>query len=220
MSEAFVGPASSRSELRQSSMYSLFLVRTLRTSGTVVTFAGARLWTNRILRFLVRKNFVNFSMNNTIHNLTRQLSETMEGEPWIDETFSKKLSGLPESQIFTRPLPDVHSVAEIISHILEWRYSVLSILKGGSRTLTVASPSNWKDNETLRKEGWTALKEKLYKSQQDIITFLEQQDDNYLQQVDKEGHTYLYYVEGLIHHDMYHLGQIGLVIKMLSFSTR
>ena len=39
MSEIFVGPASSRSELRQSSMYSLFLVRTLRTSGTVVTFA-------------------------------------------------------------------------------------------------------------------------------------------------------------------------------------
>jgi len=39
MTGTFVGPALSRSELRQSSMYSLFLVLTLRTSGTVVTFA-------------------------------------------------------------------------------------------------------------------------------------------------------------------------------------
>jgi uncharacterized damage-inducible protein DinB len=108
-------------------------------------------------------------------------------------------------------------VAEIVSHLLEWRISVLSILKGGSRTLTMDSPANWKSNDILRQEGWSALKEKFYKSQQDVIDFLDQQKDDYLQQVDsKENHSYLYYTEGLIHHDMYHLGQIGLVIKMLS----
>lgn len=154
--------------------------------------------------------------NTTIHNLTRQLAETMDGQPWIDETYSKKIATLTEGQAFTRPRPDVHSVAEIVSHILEWRYSILSILKGGTRTVTMDSSANWKDNDTLRKEGWTKLKEVLYKTQQDIITFLEQQDDGYLQRIDKEGNSYLYYVEGLIHHDMYHLGQIGLVIKMLS----
>jgi len=154
--------------------------------------------------------------NTTIHNLTRQLSDTMDGEPWIDETYSKKITTLTEEQAYTRPHPDVHSVAELVSHVLVWRYSVLSILKGSTRTITMASPDNWKDNDTLRKEGWTELKEKLYKSQQDIIAFLEQQDDDYLQKLDKEGHSYLYYAEGLIHHDMYHLGQIGLVIKMLS----
>jgi len=155
-------------------------------------------------------------MKNTIHNLTRQLSEFNDGEPWIDETFSKKLTGLTEEQAFTRPYPSVHSVAEIVSHLLEWRISVLSILKGGARTITMDSPANWKSNDTLRKEGWTVLKERFYRSQQDIISFLDQQQDDYLLQVDKEDHSYLYYVEGLIHHDMYHLGQIGLVIKMLS----
>ena len=156
-------------------------------------------------------------MNNTIHNLISQLSEAIDGEPWIDETFSKKLSGIGEEQAFTRPLPSVHSVAELVSHLLEWRISVLSILKGGSRTITMDSPANWKDNDSLRQEGWDILKENFYKSQQDIITFLDQQNDDYLEQVDKkEQHSYLYYSEGLIHHDMYHLGQIGLVIKMLS----
>jgi uncharacterized damage-inducible protein DinB len=155
-------------------------------------------------------------MKNTIHNLTRQLSEAIDGEPWIDETFSKKLSSLSEEQAFTRPLPSVHSVAELVSHLLEWRISVLSILEGGTRTITMDSPANWKDNDTLRREGWDILKENFYKSQQDIITFLGQQNDDYLEQVDKEQHSYLYYSEGLIHHDMYHLGQIGLVIKMFS----
>jgi uncharacterized damage-inducible protein DinB len=156
-------------------------------------------------------------MQNTIHNLTRQLSEFNDGEPWIDETFSKKLTGLTEEQAFTRPSPAIHSVAEIVSHLLEWRISVLSILKGGARTVTMDSPSNWKTNDMLRQEGWNVLKEKFYKSQQDIISFLDQQQDDYLLKVDgKENHSYLYYTEGLIHHDMYHLGQIGLVIKMLS----
>lgn len=155
-------------------------------------------------------------MNNTIQNLTRQLSGSMDGEPWVDETFSKKLTGLTEEQAFTRPLPSVHSVAEIVSHLLEWRISVLSVLQGGARTLTMESPSNWKSNDFLRKEGWATLKNKFYKSQQDIIAFLEGQTDDYLEQTDREDHSYLYYTEGLIHHDMYHLGQIGLVIKMLS----
>ncbi|MBN9381124.1 MAG: DinB family protein [Chitinophagaceae bacterium] len=156
-------------------------------------------------------------MNNTILNLTRQLSELTDGELWIDETFLKKLTGLTEEQAFTRPYPSVHSVAEIVSHLLEWRISVLSILQGGSRTLTMGSPSDWKNNATLRQEGWPVLKEKFYKSQQDIIAFLSRQQDDYLLQVDsKENHTYLYYTEGLIHHDIYHLGQIGLVIKMLT----
>jgi len=158
-------------------------------------------------------------MNKIIHNLTRQLSEAIDGAPWIIETFSKKISGLSEEQAFTRPLPSVHSVAELVSHLLEWRISVLSILQGGTRTITMDSPANWKDNDTLRQEGWDILKEKFYKSQQDIITFLDQQNDDYLEQLDKkEHHSYLYYSEGLIHHDMYHLGQIGLVIKMLSNS--
>jgi len=155
-------------------------------------------------------------MKNIVHNLTHQLSEVIDGEPWVDETFSKKLSGLTEEQAFTRPLPSVHSVAELVSHLLEWRISVLSILKGGSRTITMDSSANWKDNDPLRQEGWDILKEKFFKSQQDIIAFLDQQNDDYLEQVDKEQHSYLYYAEGLIHHDMYHLGQIGLVIKMLS----
>jgi uncharacterized damage-inducible protein DinB len=155
-------------------------------------------------------------MNNTIHDLTRQLAESIDGEPWIDETFSKKLTGLTEQQAFTRPTPSVHSVAEIVSHLLEWRVSVLSILKGGSRTITMDSPTNWKSNDILRQEGWGSLKEKFFRSQQDVIDFLNQQKDDYLQQADsKENHSYLYYTEGLIHHDMYHLGQIGLVIKML-----
>jgi uncharacterized damage-inducible protein DinB len=154
-------------------------------------------------------------MNDTILNLIRQLAEFNDGEPWIDETFSKKLTGLTEAQAFTRPYPEVHSVAELVSHLLEWRLSVLSILKGGARTVTMDSPLNWKDNDMLRQEGWEMLKEKFYQSQQRLITFLTVQSDSWLHQTDREGHTYLYYAEGLVHHDMYHLGQMGLVIKMI-----
>jgi hypothetical protein len=41
-------------------------------------------------------------------------------------------------------------------------------------------------------------------------------NDNFLESEYKEGRSFDYIVEGIIHHDIYHLGQIGLVISLLN----
>lgn len=155
-------------------------------------------------------------MNNAITHYIGQLEKAMSGDVWIDETFEKKLRDVGEHNAFTRPLPNVHSVAEVISHLLEWRISILSNLRGGTRTITSSSPATWRTNDELSKIGWQSLLAAFNKSQEEIVDALRHREDDFLEQIAKgESHDIRYYVDGLLQHDMYHLGQIGLIIKLL-----
>ena len=150
-----------------------------------------------------------------IKNIVRQLHQIQEGSLWFDQCFKDKIDRLSDSEALTRPIPQVHSVAEHISHMLEWRKECMIRFKG-LKTELMNSPDDWKDNTELSKTGWTELKNAFYNSQSELIRLMESQDDSYLETkfLDTD-YNFHYLIEGIIHHDLYHLGQIGVTIKLL-----
>lgn len=151
-----------------------------------------------------------------IKNIIRQLNEIQEGSLWFDQCFKDKIGTLSDAEAFTRPTPQVHSVAEHISHILEWRKECLLRFKG-QRTDLMNSPDDWKDNMELQKMGWANLKNLLYESTATLINALQNQDDSYLETMFADtDYNFHYIIEGIIQHDLYHLGQIGVTIKLLN----
>ena len=150
-----------------------------------------------------------------IHDLIRQFREIQDGSPWFDQSFTDKLKGLTEAEGLTRPLPALHSVAEHLSHILEWRKECLRRLRDEYTDL-MNSPDDWKDNTTIARTGWAALQQQFVASTADMISALQGRDDEYLQTpFREEGYTFHYLFEGIIQHDLYHLGQIGITLKLL-----
>ncbi len=151
-----------------------------------------------------------------LKNIIRQLTEIQDGSLWFDQSFKEKIEPLSDSEAFYRPIPQVHSVAEHISHILEWRKECLLRFKG-QRTELMHSPDDWKDNDTLSKIGWVNLKNLFYESTVTLIKALENQDDIYLETMFADtNYNFHYLIEGIIQHDLYHLGQIGITIKLLN----
>lgn len=151
-----------------------------------------------------------------ISHFIHQMKETLEGDNWVDENFKKKLDGLNEEDVFKRPIPEMHSVAELVSHIIVWKQEVLSRLRGNDPKLSMESSENWKDNDELREKRWKALKSQLFKSQDELIKFLTDKNDDFLTGNGyAKGYTYKYLVDGIVQHDMYHLGQLGITIKLL-----
>jgi len=150
-----------------------------------------------------------------INNIIRQLYEIQEGSLWFDQCFKDKIDKLSDLEALTRPFPQVHSVAEHVSHMLEWRKECM-IRFDGKRTELMNSPDDWKDNSMLSKIGWPPLKNDFYNSQLALIDLMKSQDDTYLETkfLDTE-YNFHYLIEGIIHHDLYHLGQIGVTIKLL-----
>src|SRR5689334_22829353 len=103
-------------------------------------------------------------MSNTlINNFIRQFNEIEHGSLWFDQSFRDKLGDLTETIAFAKPFPTVHSVAEHVSHMLEWRKECI-LRFGGAQTDLMNSPDDWKDNTQLQPTGWTALKASLYHS--------------------------------------------------------
>ncbi|MET0299663.1 MAG: DinB family protein, partial [Flavitalea sp.] len=138
------------------------------------------------------------------------------GHSWLDEDFGKKLRPVNEETAFIKPDGYIHSIAEVVSHVVEWRMDLYGRFKtGNTDTLKMDSPLNWRDNETLKLEGWAILKEDLSNTQTDLVKLLESKDDDFLNQKWKDEQSYDWLIAGLIQHDAYHLGQIGIIYKMV-----
>lgn len=153
--------------------------------------------------------------NSLIQNIVGQLRDIQDQETWLDENFKKKIGEISDEQAFERPIPEVHSVAELISHIMEWRINSIRKLNGLKSELTVDSPQNWRTNDELRKTGWEKLQTDFYASQDELIELIKDKPDDYLNNQSADGFSFKYLIEGLIHHDLYHLGQIGITVKLL-----
>ncbi len=153
-----------------------------------------------------------------INNIIRQLNEIQDGSLWFDQCFKDKIDNLSDDEALTRPLPEVHSVAEHVSHMLAWRKECI-LRFSGSKTELMNSPDDWKDNTELRKFGWINLKDALYSSRLALINLFAGQDDAYLENnFPGTGYNLHYLIEGILQHDLYHLGQIGVTLKLLNNS--
>lgn len=153
--------------------------------------------------------------NTLINNFIRQINELENGSLWFDQSLRDKLDNLTDSIAFEKPLPEVHSIAEHVSHMLEWRKECIVRFNDGKNEL-MHSPDDWKDNLQLKKIGWIRLKQDLFDSSKSMIELINGKDDSYLDtKFQDTEYTYKYLIEGIIHHDVYHLGQIGVVLKLI-----
>jgi uncharacterized damage-inducible protein DinB len=154
-------------------------------------------------------------MKTLIESYITQFSQLFDGDPWVGESFTAKLGNLSPEEAFHQPFGKLHSAAEVVAHIIAWRNEELRRLAtGGERRLHMESPENWPSNESLRQKGWQHLYDELKESQRRLIAFLKEIDDAFLlKKTNREGHIGEYFIAGLLQHDWYHLGQIGIILK-------
>ena len=114
----------------------------------------------------------------------------------------------------------MHSVAEILAHSTAWRIDAVVKIKTGKGELTEASDLDWPDLDLLKEKGWELIYKEYVDSVDSLIRLLEEKDDDFLDEIysDPEfngNFPYSFTVYGIFQHDIYHLGQIGLVVSML-----
>jgi uncharacterized damage-inducible protein DinB len=152
-----------------------------------------------------------------INRYIEQLQELYDGENWLDESYQNKLAGITSKQAFREPLPGFHSIAGIVWHCIYWRRVFMAYAQGDQqfRDKTIAT-QNFLPADKLRAMGWSELKSELKISQKKLIQLLKGLNDDFLGKEYKPGHSFSWLLEGIIQHDAYHLGQLGLVKKILA----
>lgn len=163
-------------------------------------------------------------MDGRIRQLIFDLKEIQTGRPWIGSNFKRKLEVLSDDEFFSRPLEEMHSAAELISHLTTWRAETALKIKTGRGSISESDPSNWKSLKSLEKAGRQDIMDDFNSSLDRIIDLLAGKQDEFLQQKyydnDFDGYyTYSWLLHGMLQHDLYHLGQIGHIVKFLKRSN-
>jgi hypothetical protein len=160
-----------------------------------------------------------------INHIIQQLQEVHNGKLWMGDTFQQKIKSVTSDEAFMRPLPNLHSVAELIAHLTAWRKDAILKIKDGKGQLFDSDPSNWMPNLELKEIGWSQLIQEYEGSLNAIIDLLQSKNDGFLeeqyQDQDYKGYyEYSFLINGLLHHDLYHLGQLGIIIKIIKEKDR
>lgn len=155
-------------------------------------------------------------MNVRIKYYIRQLNQVYEGGNWNDESYLGKLKSMSEKTAFLQPYPGNHSIAELLWHCIYWRTVIVNRLQGDTDySARTEKEQNFLPLQELKKKGLSGLLSDLQKTQEELINILNSKKDEFLDAEYTKGLTNEYNVEGIIQHDHYHLGQMGLVISIL-----
>lgn len=152
-----------------------------------------------------------------IEKMIQELSEVFEGEPWYGQSVMRKLENVPYKIGYKTCIPESHNVAQIIGHLIAWKSFALEKLKACKDfDIKIDSRKDWPVLEVRTRQEWEGLKRKLVMVQSQIYELLEKKEDEFLDEgVDGKDYNVEYLLRGLIQHDIYHLGQVGLIESQL-----
>ena len=151
-------------------------------------------------------------MDFQVKQIINNLSETFEGMPWHGNSLKDLLANVDAKMAFYRPFQDKHTIAELLAHILVWRQFVLEILdKNYDFNVDIGSMADFPpvaESDRI----WQELLTQLTENQAFIVKKLTSfSDDDLDKMIPKKPFSFRFLFEGIIYHDVYHGGQIGLI---------
>ena len=159
-------------------------------------------------------------MRQQLDHITRQLRDVQSGKLWMGKNYASRLKRITEQEAFVQPVGHMHSVAELLSHLTAWRKDALVKIQTGAGRLTDDQKENWMPVDALKTKGWSNVLADYEKSLDDLLAILNTKDDSFLDDIYydtdyRAEFPYRFLLEGILHHDLYHLGQLGITIKYL-----
>jgi len=149
-----------------------------------------------------------------LDRILKHYDGVLNGDPWYGDPVWKILEGIPARTAAARPLPGIHTIWELLSHMTFWEGVVIQRLAGERAGLVEAS--NFPSAPDVTEENWRRALEDFRASNRAFREALGKLDPARLEQLTAAGkRTYYDEAHGVIEHHVYHLGQIAMLKKAL-----
>jgi uncharacterized damage-inducible protein DinB len=154
-------------------------------------------------------------MNKEIQSIITNLERVNTGQPWYGRAVFEMLDEIDPSIVYKKP-NNQHSLAELLYHMITWADFTLHRVLGDQE----------KDMEAFEKLDWRKIDPRVHTWEKGLagfkeihlklVSLLNEKDDSFLgQAVDYRKYNYRFLLNGLIQHNIYHIGQIAYVKKLL-----
>jgi uncharacterized damage-inducible protein DinB len=160
-------------------------------------------------------------VNVTADFLAEQVLLAYGGPAWHGAALAENLAGLTAAEAAAHPLAGAHSVWEIVLHLSGWTSEVQRRLEGGAPGLP--EEGDWPEVSDPSARAWPLAVDRLAAAHDALAAAIRRFPDARWREWVGEvpdaplgtGVTYAAMISGLIQHDGYHGGQIGLLRRAL-----
>ncbi|HEY0740654.1 MAG TPA: DinB family protein [Chryseosolibacter sp.] len=152
-------------------------------------------------------------MKTEIEKITSLLKRTFDKGAWHGPSVKEAIKEIDGIQAQQR-LHKTHSIIELVAHMIAWRKYVINRLQGNN-AYVVSDTMNFP-----MRDDWSNVLNELEASQNELLDLITQfpvYKLNELVPVSEQNYTYNTLLHGIIHHDVYHAGQIMLIRRALGF---
>lgn len=156
-------------------------------------------------------------MNKELQSIIRNLENTLDSTPWYGRPVYEILREVESSFAYEKPSPGSHSLIELLYHMLTWaEFTLKRIEKDKINDLAAFEKLDWRDIDPMLHD-WDEALAAFIATHQQIIAILQTKDDAFLdEKVDYREYNFRFLLNGLIQHNIYHLGQVAFLRKLLA----
>ncbi len=155
-------------------------------------------------------------MNKELESIIRNFEKVNSGEPWYGRSIYEMLEEIDPSIAYKRPNDKSHSLADLLYHMITWADFTLHRIKGDKeKDMAVFEKLDWRPIDPGQHTWKKGIAE--FKSiHSEILRLLKEKDDDFLKQiVDYRKYNFRFLLNGLIQHNIYHIGQVAYLKKLL-----
>lgn len=150
-----------------------------------------------------------------------QLQRAFTGPAWHGPSLMEALSDVTAAQAFAQPIPNAHSIWQLVLHIAAWMDAVRERIEDGP--VREPADGDWPEINDASEAGWQSTLTLLAQRQQALLNVIANLTDEQLKKrlgdahdpPSASGYSAYYNLHGAIQHNLYHAGQIVLLKKLL-----
>ena len=137
-----------------------------------------------------------------------------EGPAWHGPALREVLAGVTYATAAQRPIPDAHTIWELVLHVTVWM-SVPTRRIAGAEIPTLPPHQDWPAALEPSESAWRQALDRLGQAQRDLESAVRQLTDDRLREKVLGEVPYSIYtmLHGVAQHNLYHAGQIALLKK-------
>jgi uncharacterized damage-inducible protein DinB len=140
-----------------------------------------------------------------------QMKRAWEGEAWHGPGLEEVIADVAAREAVARPLPDAHTIWEIVLHLTTW-VDITRRRVEGEDVGTVTDAEDWPAVIGTGSEDWEAARRSLAKVQDRLIETISALNPKYLEARPPGASSSRYVIlHGTIQHNLYHAGQIAML---------
>ena len=150
-----------------------------------------------------------------LYRIADQLDRAFDGDAWHGDPLMTILDGVAAAQASAHPIPNAHSIWEIVHHLVAWKTAVPTRLRGEVKELHGAE--DWPPVTDTSDAAWRNCLGDLRTRHQALVAAVRAFPESKLNDfAPARDHSYYVLLHGMVQHDLYHAGQLAILKKAVS----